>query len=76
MPITDPLRAMVTERASARDIRKQAVIDNMKSLREDGWRLVRQGITTVEEVLRVTKDERATLDINNDKAGAAAGGGS
>jgi hypothetical protein len=30
----------------------------MKCLREDGWRLVRSGMTTLEEVLRVTKDER------------------
>jgi len=30
----------------------------MKSLREDGWRHVLQGRTTIEEVLRVTKDER------------------
>jgi hypothetical protein len=30
----------------------------MRSLRQDGWRLVRQGKTTLEEVLRATKDER------------------
>jgi len=64
MPITDPIRALVTERASARVIRHKAVAEGMKSLREDGWRLVREGLTTVEEVLRVTKDERATVSIS------------
>ncbi|MEM9020145.1 MAG: GspE/PulE family protein [Planctomycetota bacterium] len=70
MPITDSIRALVTERASARVIRQQAVEEGMKSLREDGWRLVREGLTTVEEVLRVTKDERST-----DAAAPTAGGG-
>ena len=29
----------------------------MRTLAEDGWRLVRAGVTTPEEVLRVTKDQ-------------------
>jgi hypothetical protein len=29
----------------------------MRTLSEDGWRLVRAGVTTAEEVLRVTKDQ-------------------
>ncbi len=60
MPITDEIRAMVLERVSSRQIRKVAVQQGMKSLREDGWRLIREGRTTVEEVLRMTKDEAAT----------------
>jgi hypothetical protein len=31
----------------------------MSSLRTDGWRIVREGRTTVEEVMRNTKDEEA-----------------
>jgi hypothetical protein len=31
----------------------------MSSLRGDGWRIVREGRTTVEEVMRNTKDEEA-----------------
>jgi len=64
MPITDELRAHVTENASARVIRHTAVAQGMKSLREDGWRLVMAGRTTVEEVLRVTKDERVSAVKN------------
>jgi hypothetical protein len=39
----------------------------MKALAEDGWRLVRQGITTVEEVLSVTtaKEVAATAKIQS-----------
>ena len=49
---------MILERASAGEIRRQAAAEGMKSLREDGWRLVKSGKTTLAEVLRVTKDER------------------
>jgi general secretion pathway protein E/type IV pilus assembly protein PilB len=58
MLVTAEVRAMILERASLGEIRRAAVKQGMRSLRQDGWRLVRSGRTTVEEVLRVTKDER------------------
>jgi len=58
MPMTDELRTHITSRASTVEVRKTAVAQGMKSLREDGWRLIEAGLTTVDEVLRVTKDER------------------
>jgi type II secretion system protein E len=61
MPISDELRALILERASSRQIRKVAIQQEMRSLREDGWRLIREGRTTPEEVLRMTKDENAVL---------------
>ncbi len=57
MPISDEMRALIQERTSSRDIRRLAVKQGMSSLREDGWRLIREGQTTPEEVLRMTKDE-------------------
>jgi type II secretion system protein E len=60
MPITDEIRALILEHASSREIRKVAVQQGMHSLREDGWRLIREGRTTPEEVLRLTKNEEAT----------------
>ena len=57
MPISDDMRALIQERSSSRDLRKVAVKQGMSSLREDGWRLIREGKTTPEEVLRMTKDE-------------------
>ena len=57
MPITDEIRPLILSRSSSRDIRQIAVRQGMKSLRQDGWRLIREGRTTVEEVLRMTKDE-------------------
>jgi len=58
MPVTEGIRALILERASAGEMRKLAAKQGMKSLRDDGWRHVLQERTTVEEVLRVTKDER------------------
>ncbi len=58
MLISEEIRSLVLERAPSTAIRRQAAAEGMKCLREDGWRLVKSGKTTLEEVLRVTKDER------------------
>jgi len=69
MPITDDVRALILERASSREIRKIAVRQGMTSLRDDGWRLIREGRTTAEEVLRLTKDEDAAIGSAASPAG-------
>ena len=51
---------LLLRNSSAVIIREAAVRNGMKSLSDDGWRLVRLGVTTPEEVMRVTKDQ--TLD--------------
>ncbi len=48
---------VINERADAGTIRKMAVQQGMRLLREDGWEKVRQGTTTFAEVLRVTREE-------------------
>jgi general secretion pathway protein E/type IV pilus assembly protein PilB len=58
MPVTEEVRRLILQQASSGDVRQQALRDGMLSLRKDGWRHVQAGRTTVEEVLRVTKDER------------------
>ena len=57
MPVSDEIRSLITQRSSSREIRKIAVQQGMSSLRDDGWRLIGEGKTTVEEVLRLTKNE-------------------
>jgi len=59
MPVGEPVRDLVIARASAGKIREHAMSDGMRTLRDDGWRSVRAGLTTLEEVLRVTKAEIA-----------------
>ncbi|WP_457098206.1 GspE/PulE family protein [Microbacterium sp. P5_E9] len=54
MTLSDGLEALVVTRATGTEIRQVALKEGMISLREDGWSKVAQGLTTIEEVLRVT----------------------
>jgi general secretion pathway protein E len=51
----DEIRRLATEQAPTHVVKQAAIRAGMRTLREDGWRKVRRGLTTVEEVLRVTK---------------------
>jgi general secretion pathway protein E/type IV pilus assembly protein PilB len=55
---TDAVRQLAHDRSSSWEIRQAARKDGMRSLREDAWLKVLAGITTVDEVLRVTKGDR------------------
>ena len=54
MVTSDPIREMVVNRVNAGVIRHEAMKGGMKTLRQDGWRKVLLGMTTVDEVARVT----------------------
>jgi type IV pilus assembly protein PilB len=54
MPITDEIRDLTVERAAAEEIRKIAVAQGMRPLRADGFEKVKNGITSIAEVARVT----------------------
>ena len=55
--ITEEVRSLIVRKASAGEIRRHAVENGMVTLREDGWARVCAGLTTVEEILRVTQEE-------------------
>jgi general secretion pathway protein E len=57
LEVTDEVRALVMQRADAGAIKKVAVSQGMRSLRGDGGDKVLQGLTSIEEVLRVTHEE-------------------
>jgi general secretion pathway protein E len=57
LPVTDQIKALILERASAGLVKEAATKQGMRTLREDGWRSVREGMTTVAEVVRVTQEE-------------------
>jgi hypothetical protein len=57
MDTDENIRRMILENASTDQIRAAARAGGMRTLSEDGWRLVAEGITTVEEVLGVTTDK-------------------
>ncbi len=53
--ISDTIRQLINSGADATAIREQAVKEGMKTLREDALEKLRQGVTTPEEVVRVTR---------------------
>jgi type II secretory ATPase GspE/PulE/Tfp pilus assembly ATPase PilB-like protein len=57
MPVTEEIRRLIMERAPTGSMRRTAIAQGMTGLREDGWRLVREGRTTVEEIVRNTMEE-------------------
>lgn len=56
--VDDKIRELILTHASSHAIRNQARKTGMRTLREDGWDKVSRGITTIEEVLRVTLDDQ------------------
>ncbi|GKS90016.1 ATPase, T2SS/T4P/T4SS family [Acidovorax sp. SUPP2539] len=54
--VDDTLRAQIHNQSSEADLRATALAGGMTLMRDDGERLVRAGITSPEEVLRVTRD--------------------
>jgi type IV pilus assembly protein PilB len=54
LPMPEEIREMVLVGASAIDIKRKSVALGMKTLRQAGLSKVREGVTTVEEVVRVT----------------------
>ncbi len=57
LEMSDPLRKLVLNKASSDQIRKKAIALGMRTLRQDGWEKILKGITTPEEVIRVTQQE-------------------
>ena len=55
--INEEIQRLILEKADSNMIRQKAIAFGMKTLWEDGWMKVEQGVTTVEDLLRVTKEE-------------------
>jgi type IV pilus assembly protein PilB len=53
MRVSDQIERLTVDRSSAEDIKRQAIAEGMRTLREDGLRKALAGVTSVEEVLRV-----------------------
>ena len=62
LQVLPDIQDLILRRASARDIRQKAVALGMLTLAADGWDKIIQGITTVEEVTRVTFDTLSNVD--------------
>ena len=54
---SDEVRHLVTERLPSNVIKQAAVKNGMRTLRQDGWKRVMNGQTTLSEVIRATKSD-------------------
>jgi type IV pilus assembly protein PilB len=54
MMVSEEIRSLIIRRASAAEVERIAVAQGMRTLREDGLLKVRQGMTSLAEVARVT----------------------
>jgi type IV pilus assembly protein PilB len=53
MVVSDAIRSLIVNRASATEIKAHAIREEMRTLREDGLEKVLSGISTIDEILRV-----------------------
>ena len=56
LPMSDPLRTHVMRHATSAELRQEAIREGMVTMYEDGMRKALNGVTTFEEVLRVTRE--------------------
>jgi len=56
MDINDEIRKMIIHGDDAGMLTRTARRNGMRNLREDGWMKIRDGVTSVEEVMRVTQE--------------------
>jgi type II secretory ATPase GspE/PulE/Tfp pilus assembly ATPase PilB-like protein len=70
---TNPeIRQLILQNTSSDVLRDAARRAGMRSLAEDGWRLVAKGMTTVEEVLSVTTAKEVAASHENETGESAA----
>lgn len=57
MPVSDEIKELILQGASAADIKREAIRLGMSTLRQSGIKKVIDGVTTIEEILRVTFED-------------------
>lgn len=58
MPMKEELKELILSRASTSEIKKEAIRLGMKTLRQSGIVKIKEGLTSIEEVLRTTIEDR------------------
>jgi general secretion pathway protein E len=64
--ITEPLRRLIMRRRDGSELKQCAIAEGMETLRQDGWRRVAQGRTTIEEVVRVTQTDEVMAETTEE----------
>jgi general secretion pathway protein E len=64
-PMSDRLKKLVMANESSAELTKVARQEGMKTLKEDAWDKVMQGITTYQEIVRVTGEEISDISVSD-----------
>ncbi len=57
LPMTEAIKDLVMAKASADAIWRKAIEQGMRTMQQDGWEKAQQGVTTPDEILRVTQED-------------------
>ena len=57
LTVTDSIRSLIMRHATAGELRAAAIAEGMETMFENGLRKSMAGLTTIEEVLRVTRED-------------------
>jgi general secretion pathway protein E len=60
--VTEPLKKLIMQKRDGGELKQCAITNGMETLRQDGWRRVAQGKTTIEEVVRVTQTDEVMAE--------------
>jgi general secretion pathway protein E len=71
--ITEPLRKLIMQKRDGGELKQCAITEGMETLRQDGWRRVSQGKTTIEEVVRVTQTDEVMAETTEEAGPVVAG---
>lgn len=66
--LDEEIQDMVSAHVSSSELRKAAIERGMRTLRMDGWEKVAAGLTSVEEVMRITSTFQLTYDVDVDES--------
>ena len=69
--VTEPLKKLIMQKRDGGELKQCAIAQGMETLRQDGWRRVAQGKTTIEEVVRVTQTDEVMAETEVETGHAA-----
>ena len=68
--ISEPLKRLIMQKVDGGELKQCAIREGMITLRQDGWRRVAEGKTTIEEVVRVTQTDESMAETELQSAPA------
>jgi general secretion pathway protein E len=68
--VTEPLKKLIMQKRDGGELKQCAISNGMETLRQDGWRRVAEGKSTIEEVVRVTQTDEMMAETELQSAPA------